>query len=123
MSPACKVALITGGATGIGFGTAKVLAERGMRVAIAQPDAARGREAVKRLKPTEVVSFELDIRDHAAVNRCVDAVVQHWGAIDVLVNNASVTGRTGLSPFIEATPEHVDRVVDTNLKGTFYCSQ
>jgi NAD(P)-dependent dehydrogenase (short-subunit alcohol dehydrogenase family) len=123
MSLVGKVALVTGGATGIGFGTAKVLAERGARVAIAQRDAARGRDAVERLRPAEVVSFELDIRDHAAVNRCVDAVVQRWGAIDVLVNNASVTGRSALSLFVDAPPEHVDRVVDTNLKGTVYCSQ
>jgi NAD(P)-dependent dehydrogenase (short-subunit alcohol dehydrogenase family) len=123
MSLAGKVVLITGGATGIGFGTAKVMVERGARVAIAQRDAARGRDAVERLKPAEVVSLQLDIRDHAAVKECVDAVVARWGAIDVLVNNASVTGRSALSSFIDAAPEHVDRIVDTNLKGTIYCSQ
>ena len=118
-----KVALITGGATGIGFATAKVLAERGSRVAIAQRDAQRGQNAVERLKPADLISFELDIRNPGAVRRCIDAVVERWGSIDVLVNNASVTGKTALSSFVDAGAEHVDRLIDTNLKGTIYCSQ
>jgi NAD(P)-dependent dehydrogenase (short-subunit alcohol dehydrogenase family) len=118
-----KVAMVTGGATGIGFATAKVLAEKGARVAIAQRDAARGRHAIERLKPADVLSLELDIRDYSAVERCVASVVERFGGIDVLVNNASVTGATALAPFVDSSVALIDRVVDTNLKGTIYCSQ
>jgi NAD(P)-dependent dehydrogenase (short-subunit alcohol dehydrogenase family) len=123
MSLADKVAVVTGGATGIGFATAKVLAERGARVVIAQRDAARGHDAVQRLKPLEVMALQLDIRDHPAVERSMASVVERFGAIDVLVNNASVTGATALAPFVDSSIELIDRVVDTNLKGTIYCSQ
>jgi NAD(P)-dependent dehydrogenase (short-subunit alcohol dehydrogenase family) len=118
-----KVAVVTGGATGIGFATAKVLAERGARVVIAQRDAARGHDAVQRLNPLNVMSLELDIRDPAAVEQCMASVVEHLGGIDVLVNNASVTGGAALASFVDSPLELIDRVVDTNLKGTIYCSQ
>ncbi|HTF25280.1 MAG TPA: SDR family NAD(P)-dependent oxidoreductase [Candidatus Limnocylindria bacterium] len=123
MSLSGKVAIVTGGATGIGFATAKVLAERGARVVIAQRDASRGRDAVERLKPAEVLTCELDIRDRASVERCVDSVADRSGGIDILVNNAGVTGRSALAPFLASSADLVDRIVDTNLKGTVYCSQ
>jgi 3-oxoacyl-[acyl-carrier protein] reductase len=118
-----KVAIVTGGATGIGFATVKVLAERGARVAIAQLEGPRGREAAERLGPDAVTSFEVDIRDRVAVNRCIDKVVERWGAIDILVNSASITGQQALARFVDATPDHLDLIIDTNLKGTVYCSQ
>lgn len=123
MSLSGKVAIVTGGATGIGFATAKVLAERGARVVIAQRDVGRGHNAVERLKPADALMAELDIRDPAAVERFVDSVVERFGGIDVLVNNASVSGRSALAPFIASSSDFVDRIVDTNLKGTLYCSQ
>jgi NAD(P)-dependent dehydrogenase (short-subunit alcohol dehydrogenase family) len=118
-----KVALVTGGATGIGFATAKVLAENGARVVIAQRDKARGIEATRRLQPQPALSLELDIRDSAAVDRCVATVVRTFGGLDILVNNASVTGSPALAPFIDSPSTLIDRVIDTNLKGTVYCSQ
>jgi len=123
MSLSGKVAVVTGGATGIGFATTKVLAERGARVVIAQRDPKRGRAAVERLKPADVLSLELDIRDRAAVEQCFASIIERLGGIDVLVNNASVTGGTALAPFVDSSFELIDRVVDTNLKGTIYCSQ
>jgi NAD(P)-dependent dehydrogenase (short-subunit alcohol dehydrogenase family) len=123
MSLSGKVAVVTGGATGIGFATAKVLVERGARVAIAQLEEQRGREAAQRLGSEAAESFGIDIRDRASVEKCFDAVMERWGAIDVLVNNASVTGREALASFVEASEHHLDHLVDTNLKGTVYCSQ
>ena len=118
-----KVALVTGGATGIGFATAKELAEGGARVAIAQRDKSRGEAAARRLVPHQVLSLELDIRDPDSIDRCFKDVSQAFGAIDILVNNASVTGAAALSSVLDSTSELIDQVVDTNLKGTFYCSQ
>jgi len=118
-----KVVLITGGATGIGFAAAGILAERGARVILGQRSAERGQESAHRLQPSRVRSVQLDIRDYAAVHRCIDSLVDEFGKIDVLINNASVTGRAVLAPFISSSPKLVDSVVDTNLKGAVYCSQ
>lgn len=123
MSLENKVAIITGGATGIGLGTAKVLVERGAKVVIAQRNLQRGRRAVAQLSLTGATAVELDISDRAAVERCMRAVITRFGRIDVLVNNASVTGQAALAPFLTLSAAHMDRVVDTNLKGTVYCSQ
>jgi NAD(P)-dependent dehydrogenase (short-subunit alcohol dehydrogenase family) len=117
-----KVAMITGGATGIGFATAKVFAELGAQVVIAQRNAARGRTAVEQLQHG-IRNVELDIRDAAAVTRCVNTVIELFGSLDVLVNNASLTGPTALSPFVNSSLEVIDQIIDTNLKGTIYCSQ
>jgi NAD(P)-dependent dehydrogenase (short-subunit alcohol dehydrogenase family) len=123
MSLSGKVVIVTGGATGIGFATAKVFAERGAHVVIAQRDVSRGRDAVTRLKSANVLSLEVDIRYHSNVALFVASVVKRFGGIDVLVNNASITGGTALSPFVDSSVNLVDRIVDTNLKGTVFCSQ
>lgn len=123
MSLSGKVAVVTGGATGIGFATAKALSEHGARVVIMQRDEKRGREAVGQLRPADVLSLELDIRDNAAIELCIASVIQRFGRIDILVNNASVTGGNALAPFVHSSLELIDRVVDTNIKGTIYCSQ
>jgi NAD(P)-dependent dehydrogenase (short-subunit alcohol dehydrogenase family) len=117
-----KVVLITGGATGIGFATAKVFAELGAQVVIAQRDTARGRAAAEQLQ-NGMVSVELDIRDVKAVTHCVNFVVESFGSLDVLINNASLTGAVALAPLLSATVDAIDQIVDTNLKGTIYCSQ
>ena len=123
MKLAGKVALVTGGATGIGFATAKVLAESGASVAIAQRDKSRGEAAVRRLVPHRVLSLELDVRDSDSIDRCCKDVSQAFGGIDILVNNASLTGAAALASVLDSPSELIDQVVDTNLKGTFYCSQ
>jgi NAD(P)-dependent dehydrogenase (short-subunit alcohol dehydrogenase family) len=117
-----KVVVITGGATGIGFGIAKVLADHSARIVIAQRNLQRGLEAAQRLQPAEVIAVKLDIRDYVAVQRCIEMVANRFGQIDALVNNASVTGRTAILPFLESSPEFIGQIVDTNLKGTIYCS-
>lgn len=123
MSLAGKIAVVTGGATGIGFATVRALGERGARVAIAQPAGTGGPEAVQQLGRKEVAHFEVNIRDRDAVNRCFEQIAAHWGAVQILVNNASMTGAKALAPFLETTPEQLTSIVETNLNGTVYCSQ
>lgn len=114
---------MTGGATGIGFAAAKALLEHGSRVVIAQRDAHRGQQAVDQLKTADCTSVCLDIQDRSAVVRCVSAIVERYGMIDLLVNNASVTGQAALASFTQSGPELINQIIDTNLKGTIYCSQ
>lgn len=123
MSLQGKIAVVTGGATGIGYATAKELAERGARVAIAQPGGAGGPEAVKRLGCETVAHFEINIRNRATVDRCFEQIAARWGSIHILVNNASVTGVKALAPFLDTAPKQLGLIVETNLNGTVYCSQ
>lgn len=123
MSLTGKVAVVTGGATGIGFATVKALAGRGARVAIAQPPGTDGPEAVERLGSQAVAHFEIDIRNRGSVERCFEQVAARWGSVQILVNNASVTGAKALAAFVDITEEHLAQIIDTNLKGTVYCSQ
>jgi 3-oxoacyl-[acyl-carrier protein] reductase len=118
-----KVAIITGGATGIGFGIAQVLVKKGARIALAQPQLEQSERAVKELGQTDSMAVALDVRDPQAAVHAVQAVVERFGVLDILVNNAGVTGRLALASVLSCSPEHVDQIVDTNLKGTFYCSQ
>lgn len=123
MSLEGKVALITGGGTGIGLGIARVLAAKGVRLALAQRNKDRLREAAEALCPAETITFPLDISDRDAVDDVVARVEAHYGRIDILVNNASLTGGPAVAAFLDCSGPHLDAVVDINLKGTFHCSQ
>lgn len=118
-----RVALITGGATGIGFATARVFSERGARIVIAQLGLDPGFDAARQLGSADVLAVETDVCDPDSVARCVEATAERFGQIDVLVNNAGITGSPALCSFLTSPPALVDRIVDTNLKGTVYCSQ
>ncbi len=118
-----KVALVTGGASGIGLGIARILAERGARLAIAYFDESQVEPARVALSDAEVIFLRADIRNRAQVGRMTDDAVEHFGAIDILVNSASLTGRVGVAAFLDCTGEQLDAIVDTNLKGTFHVSQ
>jgi len=123
MSLSGKVAIITGGGTGIGFGIAQVLAGKGATLAIAQPSLEQARKAVDRLKGTEALPLIVDLGDRNSIARMVEATAARFSRIDILVNNASITGMPAIAPFLDCPPAKVDQIVDVNLKGTFYCSQ
>jgi NAD(P)-dependent dehydrogenase (short-subunit alcohol dehydrogenase family) len=123
MSLEGRVAIITGGGTGIGLGIAEVLAKRHVRLSLAQPTVGIAQIAAARLGEVEVLTIEVDIRSPKSVECMVENTVKRFGGIDILINNASVTGMPAVVPFLESTPAKVDEIVDTNLKGTFYCSQ
>ena len=120
MTLAGKIALITGGATGIGLATAKTLASLGARVAVAQLELHQAQEAAETLQGFGV---EIDICDPDSVEKAVETVIDQCGRIDILVNNASVTGRDAVQPLLSCSVELIDRIVRTNLQGTIYCSQ
>ena len=118
-----RVALVTGGARGIGRGIALTLAAEGAAVAVnfrERSDAAD--DVVRRIRDSggAAAAFRGDVGTHADVERMVQAVLTRFGRIDILVNNAGVVTR---HPILEVPLEEWDRVVRTNLYGCFHCSR
>jgi len=115
MAAEVKIALITGGATGIGAAIARRFAQDGMRVAVCDVDKKSGDESVARIGDNARF-YELDITDELQVTRTVEKIIEDWGKIDVLVNNAGITNDKLL---IRMNKEDWDRVLEVNLTGTF----
>lgn len=118
-----KVAIVTGGGTGIGLGIARVLAAKGVKLVLVQRRFEMLERAARELDSVEVLPLAVDIRSPQAVADMVQAAMDRFGKIDILVNNASVTGTPALAPVLDCPPSKVDDIIDINLKGTFYCSQ
>jgi NAD(P)-dependent dehydrogenase (short-subunit alcohol dehydrogenase family) len=113
---AARVALITGGASGIGRATADRLARDGFRLALADIDVAGLDRAVGELGPEGALAVPTDVRSFDACTAAVSAAVGRFGRLDVLVNCAGVWVE---GPTDTMTEADWDRVVDVNLKGTF----
>ncbi len=117
-----NVALVTGGAQGIGRAISLALATEGCNVAFSDIQMNRATEETKeiiRSKGVKAMSLQSDVRDFSGAQGVVDAVVKEYGRIDILVNNAGIT-RDNL--LMRMSEEDWDLVIDTNLKGTFnYC--
>ncbi len=117
-----KVAIVTGGARGIGRAIAVRFGQEGARVAVVDLREAEGWETVRQIEEagSPTMFIRTDVSDSGQVQAMVKAVVEHWGAIDILVNDA------GICPFEEFLdmPEALwDAVLDVNLKGYFLVSQ
>ena len=118
-----KIALVTGGSRGIGRAIALTLAKEGAAVAINFAGNAAAAEEVKSLIEAEggkAMVVQADVSNTEAVDNMVKAVVEEFGGIDILVNNAGIT-RDGL--LMRMKEEDWDAVIDTNLKGVFYCTK
>ena len=116
--------LITGGGSGIGQATARVLARQGARVAVTElPGRGQLAEAlVAELRDggAEAMALTLDVRSTYAIPGVVDQVVRRFGTLDILVNNA---GTQILKPALEIEEDEFDQVMNVNLKGAFMCAQ
>jgi NAD(P)-dependent dehydrogenase (short-subunit alcohol dehydrogenase family) len=119
-----RVALITGGSRGIGFGIAMQLAINGFDIAINGTRAPRCQDAVKKLKDlgNDVIYCQGNISSVADREHIIDEVRKHYGALHVLVNNAGIAPKVR-SDILEATEESFDDVVSVNLKGTYFLTQ
>lgn len=119
-----KVAIITGGTTGIGHGIALGFARLGCHVvATSEPGTeSRIQETVRELEALGVQSLEIvtDVTDGEQVETLVHKVIEKFSRLDVLVNSAGITIRR---PSVEVPEEEWDKVIDVNLKGTFLTCQ
>lgn len=117
-----KTVVVTGGGSGLGLAIARECAALGARVAIGARNAERLADAAAGLRDegAEVYDAALDIRDEPAVNAWVDGVVERFGRVDVLVNNA---GGQFPSPAKHIRAKGWRAVIDTNLNGTWYMSR
>ena len=120
-----RVALITGGGTGIGKGIARALLNEGAKLMLAQRRLLVVLETARTLDSTgmRVQARGCDVSSRQQVQQLVNETLEQFGQIDILVNNAAITGMPALSPFLECSDEMWDTILDVNLKGTFICSQ
>lgn len=116
-----KVAIVTGGAKGIGYAIVRRFLEEGARVVIADLDDDAGPRAAAELGVYgEVRYVECDVGERLDVRNMVAATIDAFGDIDVLVNNAAILVKAG---FLDLDPADFDKVLRVNLKGAFLCSQ
>lgn len=115
-----KVALVTGGTSGIGAASAVLFAREGAKVALTGRRAPEGEAVVAEIKAAggDALFIQADLGDTAAVPAVIAAVVEAYGRLDVAFNNAGTA--TG-GPIEAATEGEWDRVIDANVKGAYFC--
>lgn len=122
MQTRLPVAVVTGGAGGIGGETARALGRRGFKVVLADLDggAAAARAEHLRADGVDAMSVGVDVADEAGVKAMVGQMTGRWGGIDVLVNNAGIES---MEPFLDIGVAEFERVMRVNTTGTWICCQ
>lgn len=117
-----KVAIITGGGSGIGREACEVFAEEGAVVIVADASNKAAIATVKEIRSYGRIAhaFEVDVTDPETIQYMVDAVMEEYGHIDILVNNAGITKDNRI---INMTKDEWDEVIDVNLTGVFNCTK
>jgi len=118
--PNSKVIVVTGGAGQLGKEICRQLSDLGNKVVMADIDKKKCDEAIKELGLNDIMALELDICDQKSIKKAFKKVVEEYGKIDVLINNAGVSVFT---PFTQRKYEEFDKVMKVNVYGTFFCTQ
>ena len=117
-----KVVLVTGAATGLGEGYAHIFAESGCKVACADIQFEKVQETAADIcsQGFEARAFRVDVTKQDSIRHMAQEILDAYGRIDVLVNNAGVEH---IEPYTEVTEEHYDFITSVNLKGVFFVGQ
>src|SRR5437660_5033718 len=118
-----KVAIVTGGNTGIGQAVTIALADRGAEVVIdyvVHPEATEELERKLAALGEKTIGVKADVSKVDDLQRLVDAAVNEFGRLDIMVNNAGVETRSSI---LDSTEEDYDEVLDVNLKSAFFGTQ
>lgn len=112
-----KVAIITGGAAGIGKATAELFVKHGAKVMLVDINADELQQTAAAFNQAEVKWIAADVADEAAVKDYVAQTVAHFGRVDIFFNNAGIEGKMG--PIAEQSLDNFDRVMAVNVRGAF----
>ncbi len=116
-----KIAIVTGGAKGIGYAISRRFLEEGAKVVIADADEKAGTAAAAELGELgEIRSIVCNVADRLHVHNLLAAALDQFGDVDILVNNAGIVHK---ADFLDLDEEAFDRVLNINLKGSFLCGQ
>jgi 2-deoxy-D-gluconate 3-dehydrogenase len=117
-----KVAVVTGGNRGLGRAIVLALADAGADIAVIGRDEEKNQQVVSEVqeKGRKALSFSTDLRDIDAIGEMVSQVVEHFGKLDIFVNNAGVSHTQSA---LKVTEKDWDMVIDLNLKSLFFCCQ
>ncbi|WP_372628905.1 SDR family NAD(P)-dependent oxidoreductase [Cohnella sp.] len=121
-----QVAIVTGGGTGIGRATSVMLAERGARVLVNYSRShEEACETVREitLAGGQAIAVKADVSKDEQARALVDEALEHFGSVDLLVNNASITRHIPMEDLEAATEEVWDEVFDVNVKAMFFCAR
>ena len=120
MSAAQQVAIITGGASGLGQAVALKLAQQGKRLVLVDINADSGQVTQTQLEKlgAEVLFVHADVSQASDVKKYVDAAMDRFGRIDLFFNNAGISGPG--TPFVDNSIEQIDEVLNINLRGALY---
>jgi len=115
-------AIVTGGATNIGRAISEEFLNSGGRVVVGQPDVSVADSLIAKYGD-RVAVLPLDVSDTAQCRQFIDAAVKLLGGLDVLVNNAAITGPGSVQTLAEVSPESFAKMVNVNVGGVLFCSQ
>lgn len=122
-SASSRVAIVTGGAAGVGEAIVRKLAAEGVAVAIADRDIESARKLEAELAPSgrDAIAIHADVNDGASLDAMLAQAIARFGRVDYLVNNAGILGP--IKPLWECTDEDVDRVYGLNVRAVFACTR
>lgn len=116
-----KVAIITGGSRGIGYGIAEAMLQAGMKVAITSRSQEAADQAAKTLgNSDQIIGIEADVRNYESQQKAVAQVVEKWGKLDAMIANAGVGHFADIE---DMTAEQWQEVIDVNLTGVFFSTK
>ncbi len=118
-----RVAIVTGGAQGIGAEYARALAREGARVVVADIQSCDACVAAIKEQGGEALGLSVDVTDSASISEMVSAAESTWGTVHILVNNAAIFASLPLRPFMEIPDQEWEAVMSVNVGGLFKCAK